>query len=53
MFFCGIDVAKREHDAPVINREGRQVFHLRFKNRREPAEAFPRKKTLTPAGPFN
>ncbi|KUK40491.1 MAG: Transposase IS116/IS110/IS902 family protein [Clostridia bacterium 62_21] len=42
MYYCGIDVAKREHEACVLNDRGQEVFHQRFKNRRLDADRFVR-----------
>lgn len=40
MYYCGIDVAKREHEACVLNEAGKQAFHQRFKNGRLEADRF-------------
>jgi transposase len=40
MFYCGIDVAKREHEACVVNEAGKQVFQQRFKNGRVEGDRF-------------
>ncbi|MDK2856762.1 MAG: transposase [Bacillota bacterium] len=40
MYYCGIDVAKREHEACVLNDYGQEVFRQRFRNRRLDASRF-------------
>lgn len=40
MYYCGIDVAKREHEACVLDAAGREVFHQRFRNRHLDASRF-------------
>lgn len=40
MYYCGIDVAKREHEAIVLNEPGKQAFQQRFKNGRLEADRF-------------
>lgn len=37
VYYCGIDIAKREHEVCVIGSEGRPVFQQRFKNGRQEA----------------
>lgn len=40
VFYCGIDIAKREHEACVVSETGKQVFQQRLKNGRVEAERF-------------
>ena len=42
MYYCGIDIAKREHEACVLDAAGKEVFHQRFKNRHLEANRFVR-----------
>ena len=42
MYYCGIDIAKREHKACVLDATGKEVFHQRFKNRHLDANGFVR-----------
>ncbi|HAI86078.1 MAG TPA: hypothetical protein DCL63_03700, partial [Firmicutes bacterium] len=40
MYYCGIDIDKRKHEACVLDQDGNQAFRRSVRNNRSDAESF-------------